>query len=235
MADLDHRLVNGSGGSRPAARRMAIRRLRRRQEVAGSAVVAAALLIAACSSSTDPPDPAPTPVTSATTSVPSRPPPSASPSSSTSTASATTAPSRTTPTVQRIAVPALDGTTVGRAKTSLARRHLRWRITNRQTTRYPPGTVASQSPTPGTPVLPATVIVLVIAQAPPQPPPPPPPPATDCDPAYPDVCLKDGIGDYDCAAGSGNGPNYVSGPIAVRPPDPFDLDRNGDGVGCENG
>src|SRR6266542_3365311 len=58
-------------------------------------------------------------------------------------------------------------------------------------------------------------------------------PARNCDPAYPDACLHDGIGDYDCAGGSGNGPNYVRGPIRVRPPDPFDLDRNGDGVGCE--
>jgi len=58
-------------------------------------------------------------------------------------------------------------------------------------------------------------------------------PARNCDPAYPDACLHDGIGDYDCAGGSGNGPNYVEGPIQVLPPDPFDLDRNGDGVGCE--
>jgi len=58
-------------------------------------------------------------------------------------------------------------------------------------------------------------------------------PARNCDPAYPDACLHDGIGDYDCAGGSGNGPNYVDGPITVRAPDPFDLDRDGDGVGCE--
>src|SRR6266542_1590775 len=58
-------------------------------------------------------------------------------------------------------------------------------------------------------------------------------PARNCDPAYPDACLHDGIGDYDCAGGSGNGPNYVDGPIRVLPPDPFDLDRDGDGVGCE--
>src|SRR6266542_792427 len=54
-----------------------------------------------------------------------------------------------------------------------------------------------------------------------------------CDPAYPDDCLQDGIGDWDCADGSGNGPNYVEGPLTVRPPDPFDLDRNHNGVGCE--
>ncbi|WP_322778857.1 hypothetical protein [Frankia sp. Cas4] len=60
-------------------------------------------------------------------------------------------------------------------------------------------------------------------------------PAGNCDPAYPDVCLHDGIGDYDCAGGSGDGPNYVQGPLRVRPPDPFKLDGNHDGTGCENG
>ena len=54
----------------------------------------------------------------------------------------------------------------------------------------------------------------------------------NCDPAYPGVCLHDGIGDYDCAGGSGNGPNYVAGPIRVLPPDPFGLDSDGDGWGC---
>ncbi len=58
-------------------------------------------------------------------------------------------------------------------------------------------------------------------------------PVRNCDPAYPDVCLHDGIGDYDCAGGSGDGPNYVDGPIRVLPADPFGLDRDGDGIGCE--
>jgi hypothetical protein len=58
--------------------------------------------------------------------------------------------------------------------------------------------------------------------------------SSNCDPAYPGSCLHDGIGDYDCAGGSGNGPNYVRGPIRVRPPDPFGLDRDGDGLGCED-
>jgi hypothetical protein len=79
--------------------------------------------------------------------------------------------------------------------------------------------------------------------------PPPPPPAvsappptsseppassSNCDPSYPDQCLQDGIGDYDCAGGSGNGPNYVSGPVTVTGSDPFGLDADGDGVGCES-
>lgn len=60
-------------------------------------------------------------------------------------------------------------------------------------------------------------------------------PPPNCDPAYPGVCLKDDIGDYDCRSGPGNGPNYVSGPIKVLPPDPFGLDSDRDGVGCEDG
>jgi beta-lactamase superfamily II metal-dependent hydrolase len=66
------------------------------------------------------------------------------------------------------------------------------------------------------------------------PPPPPPPPPANCDPCYPDVCIPVGAADYDCAGGSGNGPNYIQGPIRVTcHPDPHDLDRDGDGWGCE--
>src|SRR6266511_1430713 len=77
---------------------------------------------------------------------------------------------------------------------------------------------------------------LAVTKAPLSPPrtsPPSTAPPKNCDPAYPDDCLQDGIGDWDCADGSGNGPNYVEGPLTVRPPDPFDLDRNHNGVGCE--
>ena len=55
----------------------------------------------------------------------------------------------------------------------------------------------------------------------------------NCSPCYPDVCLKMGAGDYDCAGGSGNGPNYIGGPIRVVGCDPFDLDRDHNGWGCE--
>jgi hypothetical protein len=56
-----------------------------------------------------------------------------------------------------------------------------------------------------------------------------------CSTSYQGACLKLGIGDYDCAGGSGNGPNYVKGPIYVVGDDIFDLDRDGDGIACENG
>ena len=65
--------------------------------------------------------------------------------------------------------------------------------------------------------------------------PAPKPAPSNCDPSYPDVCLKDGIGDYDCSSGRGNGPNYVTGPLRVEGADPFGLDADGNGVGCERG
>jgi endonuclease YncB( thermonuclease family) len=60
------------------------------------------------------------------------------------------------------------------------------------------------------------------------------PPAQNCHSSYTGACLHVGVGDYDCAGGSGNGPNYVQGPVSVVGPDEFDLDRDGDGIGCES-
>jgi hypothetical protein len=57
--------------------------------------------------------------------------------------------------------------------------------------------------------------------------------AQACDPSYVGECLKDGIGDYDCAGGSGDGPNYVHSEVKVVGPDVFGLDANGNGIGCE--
>jgi resuscitation-promoting factor RpfB len=55
----------------------------------------------------------------------------------------------------------------------------------------------------------------------------------DCHPAYKPCVPIDS--DVDCAGGSGNGPSYVKGPITVINPgdDPYGLDNDGDGVGCE--
>ncbi len=57
------------------------------------------------------------------------------------------------------------------------------------------------------------------------------PTTSSCHPNY-SGCLKMNVGDYDCAKGSGNGPNYT-GPVEVYGADPFDLDRNNNGWGCE--
>lgn len=56
-------------------------------------------------------------------------------------------------------------------------------------------------------------------------------PSSNCHSGY-SGCLKMNAGDYDCAGGSGNGPNYT-GSVRVYGSDPFDLDRDNDGWGCE--
>lgn len=55
--------------------------------------------------------------------------------------------------------------------------------------------------------------------------------ASNCHPEY-SGCLKASASDYDCAGGSGNGP-YYTGPVQVYGSDPFGLDRDNDGWGCE--
>jgi len=60
-----------------------------------------------------------------------------------------------------------------------------------------------------------------------------PKPPADCHPSYEGACLKPDASDYDCAGGSGNGPYYVDGPIRVVGYDEYDLDRDGDGFGCD--
>jgi resuscitation-promoting factor RpfB len=55
---------------------------------------------------------------------------------------------------------------------------------------------------------------------------------SSCDPNYGGGCVPI-ASDVDCAGGSGNGPAYVQGPVTVIGSDIYDLDRDGDGVGCE--
>jgi hypothetical protein len=62
-----------------------------------------------------------------------------------------------------------------------------------------------------------------------------PAPKTNCDPNYDanrGACVPI-ASDVDCAGGSGNGPAYVSGPVYVIGQDIYDLDRDGNGVGCQ--
>ena len=140
------------------------------------------------------------------------------------TAGPSTPPSSTIATTPTTSAPAV-ATTHPRPKPKPSARPTAPRTTAPQTSSAPPPVTtkpASPRPVTTTPAPPRTT-----AQA------APPPKPSNCDPAYPGVCLKDGIGDYDCAGGSGNGPNYVNGPITVRAPDPFGLDSDHDGVGCE--
>jgi PASTA domain len=158
------------------------------------------------------------------------------PTVATTLATTSTAPPTT---IKKVTVPRLTGMRLASARDRLADRGLTAKVTYRSTARYPGGTVISQSRKAGAGVLPETTISLVVAKAPPPPPstaPPAPPPTTpprNCHSSYQGECLEVGIGDYDCAGGSGNGPNYVQATVRVVGPDEFDLDRDGDGLGCE--
>jgi hypothetical protein len=55
--------------------------------------------------------------------------------------------------------------------------------------------------------------------------------AQECDPNY-DPCVPV-ASDVDCAGGSGNGPEYVYGPVTVIGEDVYGLNRDGNGIGCE--
>ncbi len=57
-------------------------------------------------------------------------------------------------------------------------------------------------------------------------------PTENCTAGY-KPCLPP-ASDYDCAGGSGDGPEYASGPIYVSGSDPYDLDSEGDGFACES-
>ena len=131
---------------------------------------------------------------------------------------------------ETVEVPAVAGMTLAEAKQTLIDDDLKATTQYRSTAEYPAGIVISQSPNAGAEVPPDIAISLVVAKLPPE-----TTPKENCDPSCPDVCLDPAVEDYDCAGGSGNGPGYVEGPVRVRPPDPFDLDRDGDGLGCDRG
>ena len=57
---------------------------------------------------------------------------------------------------------------------------------------------------------------------------------SECHPSYVGACVPR-ASDVDCASGSGNGPAYVRGPVRVVGTDVYGLDRDNDGIGCQNG
>jgi PASTA domain len=147
-------------------------------------------------------------------------------------ASSSTSPPTTTADVE---VPKLVGLTARKAKRVLADQGLHWRLTYKTTSRYPSGTVMSQSKQTEGDAWPGATITLVIAKAPPgtsppttEPAPPPPSPQSDCHSAYPGDCLPPPPPDLDCAD--------IGHRVEVdhRCGDPHRLDADGDGIGCDS-
>jgi len=56
--------------------------------------------------------------------------------------------------------------------------------------------------------------------------------SSGCDPNY-SGCVPI-ASDVDCSGGTGNGPEYVDGPVKVIGDDIYGLDRDGDGTGCDS-
>ena len=89
------------------------------------------------------------------------------------------------------------------------------------------GTVLRTSPEAGSALAPGSRVTLVVLQVVVE----EEPAGSNCTPGY-DPCLPP-ASDYDCAGGSGNGPKYVEGPVRVTGSDPYRLDADHDGIGCE--
>jgi hypothetical protein len=123
-------------------------------------------------------------------------------------------------------VPHVVGLSEENAKSKLKAAGYKVSIT-KQTSSQPAGTVISSSPSGGSELLPGKTVKLVVAKA-------APPPTNNCTPGY-SPCLPLGPSDYDCYGGSGNGPAYTKPGITYRVTgsDPYDLDADGDGLGCE--
>ena len=62
---------------------------------------------------------------------------------------------------------------------------------------------------------------------------PKPKPASNCDPNYAGACVPV-ASDVDCAGGSGDGPEYVQGPVQVVGDDVYDLNRDDDNIACDS-
>jgi hypothetical protein len=91
------------------------------------------------------------------------------------------------------------------------------------------GVVLRQSPEAAELVKPGSTITVVVSDVVR---PVAAPPSQNCTAGY-RPCLPP-ASDYDCAGGSGNGPEYAYGPIYITGSDPYDLDADGDGVACES-
>jgi len=89
-------------------------------------------------------------------------------------------------------------------------------------TTQPDGLVLSQSPAAGTELRPGRKVTLLVVN-------------NVCTPGYSPCLVYHGGADYDCAGGEGNGPYYTQPGVVytISGFDPYDLDADNDGRGCE--
>jgi resuscitation-promoting factor RpfB len=124
-------------------------------------------------------------------------------------------------------IPNVVGKTLANAKRALKNAGFEVGRVTQQTSSKAKGTVISQSPSGGTPARPGRTVSLVTAK-------PAPEPTSNCTPGYSPCLVYHGGADYDCYGGTGDGPYYTKpGSYTVTGPDPYGLDADNNGVGCE--
>jgi hypothetical protein len=120
------------------------------------------------------------------------------------------------PTIELVAVPDLRFQTVTFARIDVKDAGLKLSVVEKsESLDYDPETILTQKPKSGTLVERGTKVKVTITILPP------------CHPSYPDICLAPRGPDIDCE-------DIDVFRIRVLPPDPYDLDVNGDGLGCAN-
>src|SRR6266508_729113 len=131
---------------------------------------------------------------------------------------------------ERVAVPRVVGKRLENAKEALRRDDLRLSVVRKYSSKAS-GTVLSQSISAGTEVRLGRTIRLVISKGPK----PQPSPQPNCTSGYSPCLVYHGGADYDCYGGSGDGPYYTEPGVVytVSGSDPYGLDADNDGSGCE--
>jgi hypothetical protein len=128
-------------------------------------------------------------------------------------------------------VPSVVGNRLALARRTLKQRGFDVRVEHRVSSQ-PQGVVISQAPAGGTGARPGRMVTIVLAKL---------QPSTSgggggpsCTPGY-SPCLPLGPSDYDCYGGSGDGPAYTQPGVVyqVSGSDPYGLDADNDGQGCE--
>lgn len=126
-------------------------------------------------------------------------------------------------------VPSVIGSSKAAALGQLRAAGFGAQVSMKTTTSGADGVVLSESPAAGDRAKPGAVVTLVISDLH-KPPTLSSAGGSGCTPGY-TPCLPP-ASDYDCAGGSGDGPKYT-GLVHVTGSDPYDLDRDGDGIGCD--
>lgn len=137
------------------------------------------------------------------------------------------------PSAARTTVPIVTARTSSAATNALRAAGFTVDVRTESVTSGPTDIVLRTEPAGGTPLPPGSTVRIVVAKvvAPAPTPNKPSDSGTKCTPGY-SPCLPP-ASDYDCAGGRGDGPKFVQGPVYVTGSDPYRLDADHDGVGCE--